>query len=102
MKEADKLYEVEAKLLKEAKKKNDYEEYDIFNTEEQLQQLIYFTADKVVGRAETQAESRALAEAETAKGTKGKRQTPKKKMSKTEDSRNRKRIREEVKEAKIK
>ena len=72
------MYEVEAKLLKEAKKKNNYEEYDEFNAEEQLQQLIDFTADKVVGRAEAQAESRAHAEAESAKGTKRKRQTPKK------------------------
>ncbi len=72
MQEADKLYEVEANLLKEAKKKNDYEEYDEFNAEEQLQQLINFTTDKVVGRAEAQAESRAHAEAEAAKGTKGK------------------------------
>jgi hypothetical protein len=86
------LYEAEAKALKEAKKKNNGEEYDEFNAEEQLEQLINFTADKVVARVEAQAESRAHAEAEVAKGTKRKRQTLKKKMSQTEDSPNRKKL----------
>ncbi len=45
-------------MLKEAKKKKDFEEYDEFNAEDQLQQLISFTADKVGGREEAQAESR--------------------------------------------
>ena len=58
------MYEVEAKLLKEVKKKNNYEEYNEFNAEDQLQQLINFTADKVVGRVEAQAEWKAHAEAE--------------------------------------
>ncbi len=92
MQQADNLYEVEAQLLNEAKKKNNYEEYDEFNAEDQLQQLINFTADKVVNRAEAPAESRAHAEAEAAKGTKRKRQTPRKKMFQPQDSLNRKKI----------
>ena len=99
MQQADNLHEAEAKVLKEAKRKNNYDEY---NAEKQLQQLINFTADKVVARVEAQAESRAHAEAEAAKGTKRKCQTPKKKMSQTEDSPIRKKNREEVKHAKIK
>ena len=83
------LYEREAKMLKEANKSKDYEEYDEFNAEEQLQQLINFTANTVVGRAEAPAESLAHAEAEAAKATKQKRPSPQKKLSQSEDSHSR-------------
>jgi hypothetical protein len=45
MKAADYFYEVESKLLIDAKKKG-YEEYGEFKADDQEQQLIFFSADK--------------------------------------------------------
>ncbi len=57
MQHADNLYKAKAMLLKEAKTMMDFEKYDEFNAEDQMQQLINFTEVKVVGRAEAQGES---------------------------------------------
>ncbi len=68
MQQADNLHEAEAKVLKEAKKKNNYEEYDEFNAKEQLQQLIKFTADNAVGRAEAQMHMQKMRQLKLQKG----------------------------------
>jgi ribosomal protein S4E len=55
MKAAHNLYEVDATMLTETKTKKKHAEFVDFIAEDQLQQLVRFSAGKVVARAEAQA-----------------------------------------------
>jgi len=107
IREADIVYEEEAKLREHARKTKDFDEYDQFEVEKQIQHLVHLSADRVMERAAEQAafedkKPAAKPNVNKVETRATKRKSPAKHLSLTEDSPSRKKIRLEVKEAKLK
>jgi hypothetical protein len=107
IRDADTVYELEARLREDAMRTKDYDDYEQLDVDKKLQEIVHLYADKVMERAAEQAavdDSKPAAVSPLIKveGRPSRQRVPRKVFTMTEDSPCRKRIRLEVKEAKEK
>jgi hypothetical protein len=106
IRDADTIYELEARLREDAMQTKEYDDYEQLDVDKKLQEILHLYADKVMEHAAEQAavdDSKPAAVSNLIKGEAraSRQRVPRKLFSVMEDSPCQKRIRLEVKETKV-